>query len=218
MLPNRICDSDSARVDETSEWANGSRSLRFWQAGLLILGTSGLLFGAFLLGRGTAGPNAGSIPLSFSQTGTLPKGLPAEIYQASATHGTSTMAIATGPVSDDAEGVFFLDFLTGELQCWVWYPRNAAIGGKFVGNVRNQLPSGKNPEYLMVTGAAYSHPATSNTKPGASIIYVMDVNEGVFAAYAVPWTRAAENAFQPQTGTLVPVAGGQIRAPLPAKK
>ncbi len=32
------------------------------------------------------------------------------------------MAIATGPIDDDSEGVFFLDYLTGDLQCWFYYP------------------------------------------------------------------------------------------------
>ena len=30
---------------------------------------------------------------------------------------TDTMAVASGPISEDAEGVFFLDFITGDLQC-----------------------------------------------------------------------------------------------------
>lgn len=89
---------------------------------------------------------------------------------------------------------------------------------KFAGNVRGQLPSGKNPEYLMVTGAISPGPTTTNTRQGACLLYVFDVNEGVFAAYAFSWMRAAESAMQPQSGSLVPVGGGQIRAPLPVKK
>lgn len=144
--------------------------------------------------------------------------LPVELLQAAATHGSANLAVATGPVSEEAEGVFFLDYLTGDLQCWVYYPRTGSFSGKFSANVRGQLPSGKNPEYLMATGAIAPGPTTTNTRQGGSLLYVVDVNEGVFAAYAVPWNRSTEAALTPQSGALVPVAGGQIRPPLPVKK
>ncbi len=146
-----------------------------------------LVLSAFWMGRNTL--PAGVDPSSLKLSGTsqvLPNHLPPEILKAAASHGSANMAIATGPVSEEAEGVFFLDYLTGDLQCWVYYPRNATFAGKFAGNVRGQLPSGKNPEYLMVTGAINPGPTTSNTRQAACLLYVFDVNEGVFAAYAVP--------------------------------
>lgn len=144
--------------------------------------------------------------------------LPPEVLRAAATHGSSTMAIATGPIDDDSEGIFFLDYISGDLQCWVYYPRMGTFGAKFQTNVRAQLPSGKNPEYLLVTGAAVTTGASSNTRPAACLAYVMDVHEGIFAAYGVPWNRSVENSGSPQSGALIPVGGGQIRAPIAAKK
>lgn len=144
--------------------------------------------------------------------------LPPELLKASATHGTSTMAIATGPIDEDAEGIFFLDYITGDLQCWVYYPRTQAFGAKFVTNVRGQLSSGKNPEYLMVTGAAVARGTSSNARPALSLVYVMDVHEGTFATYTLPWNRALENAGQVQGGALVYVGGDHIRPPLPNPK
>ena len=186
-------------------------SFGFWAGGKFASPTS--TSNAAIAFPNSSAPNNAALP---NQVGA--SSLPPELFRATATHGTSNMAIATGVVSDEAEGIFFLDFLTGDLQCWVYYPRSGVFGAKFATNVRNQLPSGKNPEYLMVTGGIEPGPTSSNTRPAGIIVYVMDVNEGVFAAYSVPWTRAAENAQQPQTGQLVPIAGGQIRPPLPAKK
>ncbi|MGN6136318.1 MAG: hypothetical protein ACTHOU_17680 [Aureliella sp.] len=130
---------------------------------------------------------------------------------ASAASGAN-MAVATGQVSEEAEGVFFLDYLTGDLQCLVYYPRSGAFGARYYTNVHGQLPSqGKNAEYLMVTGAAMSTRTSSNVRPANCLVYVTDVNSGTFAAYAVPWNKTAESSSQAQGGPLVFVGGGPIR-------
>ncbi len=70
----------------------------------------------------------------------------------------------------------------------------------------------------MVTGAAITVGTSSNTRPAMCLVYVMDVHEGVFAAYAIPWNRSIENAGGPQAAPMVHVGGGQIRAPIVVKK
>jgi hypothetical protein len=42
-------------------------------------------------------------------------------------------------------------------------------------------------------------------------VYVTDVTNGTFAAYAVPWDRTAETGNRPQRGNLIPVGGGSVR-------
>lgn len=135
-----------------------------------------------------------------------------DLSQVSSTAMGSNMAVATGPVSDEADGVFFLDFLTGDLQCLVYYPRLGAFGARYYTNVQSQLPgSGKNAQYLMVTGNASPSRASSNLRPANCLIYITDVNSGMFAAYAVPWSKTAESSAQAQGGPLVFVGGGPIR-------
>ena len=51
--------------------------------------------------------------------------------RASASHGSETFAMATGDISDGVEGLFCLDFLTGDLSCFVINPRSGAPGGLF---------------------------------------------------------------------------------------
>ncbi len=125
---------------------------------------------------------------------------------------SDSMAVATGPISGDAEGVFFLDFITGDLQCLVYYPRSGAFGARYFGNVLPHLPGGgRNSKYLMVTGQAVTTVSTGGARPGGSLVYVTDVTSGMFAAYAVPWDRTAESSGRPQSGPLVYVGGGPIR-------
>ena len=135
-----------------------------------------------------------------------------DLKQVATAASGQNMAVATGAVSDDAEGVFFLDYLTGDLQCLVYYPRSGAFGARYYTNVQQHMPSsGKSAQYLMVTGGTVSSRTSSNVKPANCLVYVTDVNNGTFAAYTVPWNKTAESSSQAQLGALVFVGGGPIR-------
>jgi hypothetical protein len=140
--------------------------------------------------------------------------VPPELLSASATHGGSNMAACTAMVGDDAEGFFALDFITGDLRGWVYYPRLGTFGGLFVTNVTSQLGQSKNPEYLMVSGTTAAARVGGNVKLAQSLLYVVDTRSGLFAAYTVPWNSTLESsAGAPQGGAMIFVSGGQIREP-----
>lgn len=121
------------------------------------------------------------------------------------------MAVATGQVGRDSDGIFFLDFVTGDLQCLVFYPRSGAFGAHYVTNVAQNLGAGQNAKYLMLTGQAIPQSATAGARPGASLVYVTNTTTGMFAAYAVPWNPTAESSGRVQAGALVYAGGGSIR-------
>ncbi len=138
--------------------------------------------------------------------------LPLPLLHASTAATSSTMAVATGQVGVDAEGIFFLDFITGDLQCLVYYPRAGSFGARFFTNVFQQLPGvGRNSQFLMVTGTAIPTGVSVGPRPGNCLVYVTDATSGMFAAYAVPWDRTAESGGRLQSGPLVFVGGGPIR-------
>ncbi len=174
---------------------------RAWFLGGLSLG---ILFGAGML--------VGSIVTR--QTTTMTPGqLPPITLSATASHGSDSFAMATGPVSDATEGLFVLDYLTGDLQCFVMYSRSGAIGGQFKVNIVKDLgiQQGKKPNYLMVTGAASFPRGGGNTRPANCVVYVADANTGIFAAYSIPWNRAMETANRPQAAPMVLVGTGKAR-------
>ena len=122
------------------------------------------------------------------------------------------MAVATGQISDQPKGIFFLDFITGDLQCLVYYPRIGVFGARYYTNVLQHLPGGgRNSQFLLVTGSAVTVSTTGGPRPGNSLVYVTDATSGMFAAYAVPWDRTAESGGRLQSGPLVFVGGGPIR-------
>jgi hypothetical protein len=122
-----------------------------------------------------------------------------------ATHGQDTFAIATGPVDDDVEAVYILDYVTGELTGTVISLQNGKFNSKFTYKVDKDLllPGTKNPRYLMVTGLAHVRRSVQNVTPGRSIVYVAEVTSGQLAAYVIPWQPAKQSSGTPQVGSFI---------------
>lgn len=113
-----------------------------------------------------------------------------------ATHGADSMALATGFIDEGVEGIFILDFITGDLTCQVLNSRFGTLGGVFKQNVVQDLgvEQGKQPKYLIVTGGLETRQNISNLRPAKSIVYVADSNTGRYVAYMLPWNQQLANA------------------------
>ena len=172
---------------------------------LVLLGLGmGLLVGVgMMLGTLTALTSQQDTSLTFPET----------LLHATASHSGESMAMATGPIDADVEGLFILDYLTGELQCHVIYPRNGTFGGVFRYNVLQDLgvQQGKKPDYVMVTGAADFQRGGAASSPAMCAVYVADANTGNFAAYSLMWNRTMYRGGAPQQGTFVPLGVGKAR-------
>lgn len=138
---------------------------------------------------------------------------PYQALYASATHGGENFAMATGPIADGVEGVFFLDYITGDLQCWVINPRTGFLGGRFQHNVALDLgvDRSKRPNYLLVTGTADFRTGGGAVTPAESVVYVADAHTGRFAAYSLPWNRNAAAVNQGQVAGMVLIGRGAAR-------
>ena len=121
------------------------------------------------------------------------------------TDRSRTFAMATGPVDEEFEAVYFLDFLTGDLNAVVLGRQgNAFTAFYFYKNLISDLgvDPAKNPSYMMVTGTAILRRGTGRLRPSAAAVYVAEVTTGKVAAYAIPWSKNAH-------------ASGQIMGPAP---
>ena len=133
---------------------------------------------------------------------------------AMASHGESGITLATGPVDEDAEGVFILDHLTGDLQCWVPSARKpGSFSGIFNHNVLRDLgvEGDKTPKFVMVTGGINFRGATGATRPAGTLVYVADANSGNVAVYSIPWNRSMASSGRAQSGSLVLMLTGKGR-------
>ena len=114
-------------------------------------------------------------------------------------------AMATGAIDEDVEGVYLLNFLTGDLQCSVISVRTGVFAGLFKTNVIKDLgmDPAKQPAYLMATGQVNFPRGGGAARQAFSVVYVLDTTSGKFAAYSLPWRRDMANLGRPQMGMLV---------------
>lgn len=135
---------------------------------------------------------------------------------ATATHGGESFAMATGMVGDGMEGVFFLDFLTGDLQGYVLNSRTGKITAAYKRNIANDLKveQGKKPAFLLATGGAsfrVGGAAFGGKVPGQCVVYVIDTHSGIWGSYGVPFSEQAAKTVSAQADTFIPMAGGRAR-------
>jgi hypothetical protein len=133
--------------------------------------------------------------------------------EAVASSGGDSMAIATGHIDEGVEGLFVLDFITGQLTCQVINPRTGQLAGLYQRSVAQDLgiEQGKQPKYLLVTGALEVRQAVSNVRPAHSLVYVADVNTGRYVAYMLPFNKQLLDFNRTQISQMIPVGGGSAR-------
>ena len=133
---------------------------------------------------------------------------------ATATQGHDNFVIATGMVGDGLEGIYFLDFLTGDLKATVINERAGGFSAFFDYNISEDfnLAQVRNPKYLMVTGLARD---VATTGPGGqmadSVLYVVEATTGQLVAYGLPWRRSQHTAGKVQRGAFIPLARTDLR-------
>ena len=128
---------------------------------------------------------------------------------------TKSLSMATGSIDGNVEGLFLLDHLTGNLQCWVLGPRNGAVGGYYTANAAQDLAGGSKtgaPEYMMVTGDFFFTGGNAgNLAPGQTVCYVGDATTGNVVGYGLIYDKQAIRKGIPQKGNLKLVCKGTAR-------
>ncbi len=150
---------------------------------------------------------------------------------ATATDRVDNFALATGPVDETTEAVYYLDFLTGTLRgavlsnttanfqavyetnihadlANVIAAHNQKLGGR-AGVQELQMPT--NPSYLMTTGVVdIRRVAGQRRRPPRAALYVAETNTGIVLAYLIPWSLEAHSSNRPDAGKLILWAGEQF--------
>ena len=107
---------------------------------------------------------------------------------------TIPVGASAAGINDPMDGVFILDFLTGQLKGAV-LSRQA---GSFVSFYMRDLAKdfGVNPEanphYCMVTGYAQM-PNQGGISMASGVLYIAELSSGKLAAYAFPWKEQGTN-------------------------
>lgn len=144
-------------------------------------------------------------------------GQPPVVLNADSAARGKAMSMATGLVDDrGTEGLYVLDHLSGNLQCWVINPRTGEVAGIYTANVNKDLEVGKggDVDYVMTTGQFRAEKSTArrgNLIPSGSICYVGDGNTGKVVGYILYYNRQLATNGGSQRGELEVIARGLAR-------
>jgi hypothetical protein len=132
---------------------------------------------------------------------------------ATATDRVDTFAMASGQVDEDIEAVYFLDFLTGDLNAVAIGKQSGHFTGYFKANVAADMgiDNAKNPRYMMITGTVDLRRAGTRMQYSRALVYVAEVTSGKVAAYAIPWSSGLQQGGQGGVQPLVPIATTRFR-------
>lgn len=121
--------------------------------------------------------------------------LPHAPLHAVATDRHDNFAIATGIMDEGIEGVFFLDFTTGNLQGAVINPLRGAIGITYSRNVQADMKVdlSKSPKFMMVTGEMQVRGPGGSANYAQTVVYVAEASSGIIACYAMPFNSGVLN-------------------------
>jgi len=141
--------------------------------------------------------------------------LPHAPLHAVATDRSENFVMATGFVSSDLEGVFFLDALTGELRGTVINPmvQPPTVGITYTRNVVTDLEIdvSKAPKFVMVTGLMPLRPGGGTNQFAQSVVYVAEVTSGKMACYGMNFNRGQFNNMRGGAAEFIPFFVGPFR-------
>ena len=128
---------------------------------------------------------------------------------------TKTMSMATGRIDNEVEGLFVLDHVSGNLQCWVLNPQTGQVGGVYRVNVLGDVaPTGKAgaADFVMTTGDFFfSGGKGTNQVPGQTVCYVGDADSGHVVGYGVVYDKQAIRRGAVAGGVLQLICKGVAR-------
>ncbi len=129
---------------------------------------------------------------------------PHEPALAFATDRGAKFALATGPAGPpDLEGVFLLDFSTGNLQGHVLNARVGTFTRSYIRNIYADfgLDAKTSPQWSIVTGSG-TLAASAGTQWGACLVYVAELTTGKVIAYGFPFAET-QRKMAPQTFEMI---------------
>lgn len=137
---------------------------------------------------------------------------PQDRAKAATTDRDSKFAMATIPVSliNDVEGLFVLDFLTGNLTGGVIDNKTGEFLTRYARNIAADFgvdPKAE-PHYCIVAGRA-NLPAVAGRTPATGLLYIGELSSGKVIAYTFPY----QVARQVQVAPLTPLTFLQFREP-----
>ena len=180
----------------------------------LSVAISGLAIVVFV--ASAVGVMAGSYLNPWRSVGSAGADLPLVLNADTASSGKS-LCMATGliDVDDNVEGLFVLDRLSGNLQCWVMNRQTGGIAAIYFARPAQDMDLDKTGDidYVMTTGRFnfQRRGRTGNFAPAGCVCYVGDGNSGKVIGYSVQYNRQAAIRGGATSGQMAVVCKGFAR-------
>lgn len=126
-------------------------------------------------------------------------------FRPDATSMGKAISVATGYITDTVEGIFVLDHVTGNLQCWVLNSRSGEIGGIFKGNITEALgiQAKNDADFVMATGRFdFTNFRKGNLRYASCICYIGESSAGKIIGYSFLYDPSTGARGELQTGDL----------------
>jgi len=147
-----------------------------------------------------------------SQQERLQNEMKAMVLKADSASSGKAMSMATGAITNDVEGVYILDHLTGRLQCWLLNPRTGEVGGIYGADVMGIMGLDKGePDFVMTTGLFFLKQRGGAVQPANSVVYVGEGKSGKVIGFSLAYDKAGIQRGVVQQGELTLVCQGSIR-------
>ena len=179
---------------------------------LFLAKLSGVAAATFL-GAWLAIYSAGGVgnPSSVENADALPI-----VLKADTANSGKAITVSTGLIDEGVEGLFILDHLSGNLQCWVMNPQTGGVAAMFLANPATDMgiAKGGDTDFVMCTGGFIYQGRgrrTGNLRPASCICYVADGNSGKVVGYSLLYDRQAALKGGTQEGSLEVVCRGVAR-------
>lgn len=120
-------------------------------------------------------------------------------------------SICTAELEPGYEGIYYLDYQTGDLSAAFIHPRTYKFTNLYKYNILKDFADAKTPKFMMISG---SSPMiyTQNLRPSNGIVYVVEVTSGIVCAYAAPYLTNRESNPAATNGELKLVDKGKFRS------
>lgn len=131
----------------------------------------------------------------------------------SATASAEGFSICTAELEPGNEGIYYLDYQTGDLNAAFIHPRAHKFINIYKYNILKDFADARTPKFLMVSGSTpLIFPQGGNVRPSVGMVYVVEVTSGIVCAYAAPYSINRESIPAATNEKLQLVDKGKFRS------
>jgi hypothetical protein len=102
-------------------------------------------------------------------------------------------SVCTAELEPGQEGIYYLDYQTGDLAAAFLHPRTGKFTNFYKHNILKDFAEAKTPKFMLVSSSTPTIFPQGNIRPSTGIVYVVEVTSGIACAYAAPYATNRES-------------------------